>query len=77
MPVIVTIIALVAVGGTLTLIVLSGRLRAEMDDLVRSFDHAQRALLPLVAIVRADRDRLADRLSRISEPGSGEPGDRR
>lgn len=77
MPAIVAILALLAVGGTVALIVLSARLRVEMDDLFRAFDRTQHTLVPLVATVRTDRDRLADRLTRLSEPGSGETGDRR
>lgn len=77
MPAIVAIIALLAVGGTVALIVLSGRLRGEMDDLFRTFDRTQRTLIPLVVTVRTDRDRLAARLAQLSEPGSGQPGDHR
>lgn len=77
MPAIVAIIALLAVGGTIALIVLSGRLRGEMDDLFGAFDRTQRTLVPIVATVRSDRDRLRERLARLSEPGSEGPGDHR
>lgn len=72
MPAIVAILAALAVGGTVSLIALSGRLRAEMDDLFRTFDRTQRTLVPLVATVRSDRDRLERRLARLTGPGSGE-----
>lgn len=77
MPAIVAIIALLAIGGTFALIVLSARLRGEMDDLFGAFDRTQRTLVPLVATVRTDRDRLQERLARLSEPGSEGPGDHR
>lgn len=77
MPAIVAIIALLAVGGTIALIVLSGRLRGEMDDLFGAFDRTQRTLVPIVATVRSDRDRLRERLARLSEPGSEGSGDHR
>jgi hypothetical protein len=38
---------------------------------MRSFDTTERALVPLVAVVRTDRDRLAERLARLSDSGSG------
>lgn len=77
MPAIVAIIALLAVGGTIALVALSGRLRAEMDELFRAFDRTQRTVTPLVATVRTDRDRLRERLARLSEARSGTPGEHR
>lgn len=77
MPAIVAIIALLAIGGTCALIVLSGRLRGEMDELFGAFDRTRRTLVPIVATVRTDRDRLRARLAQLSEPGSEGPGDHR
>ena len=48
----------------------SSRLRHEIASLFRSFDRAERALVPLVATVQTDRDRLAARLARLTEPGT-------
>ena len=42
-----------------------------------AFDRTQRTLVPIVATVRSDRDRLRERLARLSEPGSEGPGDHR
>ena len=69
-PAIVSIIAVIATAGAATILVLSSRLRREISDLFRSFDRAERALVPVVATVRTDRDRLAARLERLTEPGS-------
>ena len=49
---------------------LSTRLRREITALFRSFDQAERALVPLVATVQTDRDRLAARLAQLTEPGT-------
>jgi hypothetical protein len=68
-PAIVSLIAVIALAGAATILVLSARLRREIADLFRSFDRAERALVPLVATVRTDRDRLAARLARLTEPG--------
>jgi hypothetical protein len=68
-PAIVSIIAVIATAGAATILVLSSRLRREISDLFRSFDRAERALVPLVATVRTDRDRLAARLAQLTEPG--------
>jgi hypothetical protein len=68
-PAIVSLIAVTAIVGAATILVLSARLRREIADLFRSFDRAERALVPLVATVRTDRDRLAARLARLTEAG--------
>jgi hypothetical protein len=68
-PAIVSLIAVIALAGAATILVLSARLRREIADLFRSFDRAERALVPLAATVRTDRDRLAARLARLTEPG--------
>jgi hypothetical protein len=70
-PAIVSLIAVTAVAGAAVILVLSARLRREIADLFRSFDRAERALVPLVAIVRTDRDRLTARLARLTEPEDG------
>ena len=68
-PAIVSIIAVIATAGAATILVLSARLRREIADLFRTFDRAERALVPLVVTVQTDRDRLAARLARLTEPG--------
>ena len=68
-PAIVSLIAVIAIVGAATILVLSSRLRREISDLFRSFDRAERALVPVVATVRTDRDRLAARLAQLTEPG--------
>jgi hypothetical protein len=70
-PAIVSLIAVVSVAGAAMILVLSARLRREIADLFRSFDRAERALVPLVATVRTDRDRLAARLAVLTEPEDG------
>jgi hypothetical protein len=67
---IVSIIAVIATVGAAAILVLSARLRGEIADLLRSFDRAERALTPVVATVRTDRDRLAARLAELAEPGN-------
>ena len=69
-PAIVSLIAVIALAGAASILVLSARLRREIADLFRSFDRAERALVPLVATVRTDRDRLAARSARLTEPGA-------
>jgi hypothetical protein len=49
---------------------LSARLRREIAELFRSFDRAERTLVPLVATVQTDRDRLVARLAQLTEPGT-------
>jgi hypothetical protein len=68
---IVSVIAVVTVAGAVALVLLSARLRREIADLFRAFDRAERTLVPLVVTVRSDRDRLADRLARLTDPGAG------
>ena len=62
--------ALCAVCVTL-LVVTSARLRAEIQALFHAFDHTERTVVPLVALVRTDRDRLAERLEQLTDPGFG------
>jgi hypothetical protein len=66
---IVSVIVLLVVAGITTILVLSSRLRSEIADLLAVFDHTERRLTPLVATVRTDRERLAARLERLTEPG--------
>ena len=67
---IVSVIAVLTVAGAAALILLSARLRREIADLFREFDRAERALVPLVVTVRSDRDRLAERLTQLTDPGA-------
>jgi len=67
---IVSVIAAVTVAGAVALMLLSARLRREIADLFHAFDRAERTLVPLVVTVRSDRDRLADRLARLTDPGA-------
>ena len=59
-----------ALGAALVMGI-SSRLRDEITALMRSFDTTERALVPFVAVVRTDRDRLAERLARLTDSGSG------
>ena len=59
-----------ALGAALVMGI-SSRLRDEISALMQSFDTTERALVPLIAVVRTDRDRLAERLARLSDSGSG------
>ena len=67
---IVSVLAVITTVGAAAILVLSARLRHEISSLFRSFDRAERALVPLVATVQTDRDRLAARLARLTEPGT-------
>jgi hypothetical protein len=71
-------IALVVLGaaGTLGLARLGGRLRTEIDALVRAFTRTEPLLAPQVAAVRSERDALAARLDDLGR-GSGPPYPRR
>lgn len=62
---------LTAAVGAALVIGISSRLRDEISVLIRSFDTTERALVPLIAVVRTDRDRLAERLARLCDSGSG------
>ena len=67
---IVSLVAVIATAGAAAILLLSARLRREIATLLRSFDRAERALVPLVATVQTDRDRLAARLAQLTEPGT-------
>lgn len=67
---IVSVLAVLTTAGAAAILVLSARLRHETAALFRSFDRAERTLVPLVATVRTDRDRLAARLAQLTEPGN-------
>ena len=58
---IVGIIAILLIGGGVALFMASTRVRAEIDALRASFDRSQRSLVPLVATLATDRDRLSAR----------------
>lgn len=66
---ILVLVALLCIVGVTLLALTSARLRAEIQDLVRTFDRTERTLVPLVVTVRTDRDRLAERLERLCDPG--------
>jgi hypothetical protein len=71
MPIaIVSVLAVLVVAGTVSVLVLSTRLRREIVELLAGFDRAERRLAPLVATVRADRERLAARLQRLTDAGT-------
>lgn len=63
------ITSFVALVGVIVLVVISARLREEIQRLLRAFDRSERVLVPLVVEVRTDRDRLAERLERLSDSG--------
>jgi hypothetical protein len=69
-PAIASLVGVITLLGAVTIVVLSTRLRHEIADLFRAFDRAERALTPLVATVRTDRERLAQRLAELAEPGA-------
>ncbi len=66
---ILSISLFVAFLGVTLLMVISARLRGEIDLLFRAFDRSERTLVPLVVEVRTDRCRLAERLERLSDAG--------
>ena len=67
---IVSTIALIVALGVAGVLVLSARLRAEITQLFDAFTRAERELAPLVATVQTDRERLAARLARLTDPGA-------
>ena len=71
------IIAVLVPLGGVALLRVSARLRAEIDDLLGTFDRAQRAVTPLVVTVRTDRDRLAERLEHLTDLGTETDPNRR
>jgi hypothetical protein len=68
--VIVSLLAVIVTVGALAILMLSTRLRHEVTALFRSFDQAERALVPLVVTVQTDRDRLTAGLAQLTEPGT-------
>jgi hypothetical protein len=68
-PALVSLIVVLLVAGATALVLLSGRLRREVADLLHAFDRVDRRVVPLVATVRSDRDRLAARLARLADSG--------
>jgi len=68
-PALVSLIVVLLLAGGTALVLLSGRLRREIADLLHAFDRVDRTVVPLVATVRSDRDRLAERLARLAEAG--------
>ena len=59
-----------AITGATLLVVISAKLRDEIQRLFRAFDRSERALVPLVIEVRTNRDRLAERLERLTDAGT-------
>ncbi len=74
---IVGVIVLLIIGGGIALFSASTHVRAEIEALRASFDGSQDSLLPLVATLRTDRDRLSARLAELTEPGTETRGPRR
>ena len=59
------------VGITTVVIVgTSARLRDEIDQLFRVFSRTEPTLVPIRIAVDSERDRLRERLARLSDPGS-------
>jgi hypothetical protein len=69
---IVSTIAVIAALGATAIVLLSARLRSEIVELFEAFTRAERELAPRVATVQTDRERLAARVSQLTDPG-GEP----
>lgn len=66
---VLVIVAVLCVVGVTLLAITSARLRSEIQDLLRTFDRTERTLVPLVVTVRTDRERLAERLEHLTDPG--------
>ena len=71
---IVAVLSLATVGLIVTT---SVRLRSEIAALFEAFNRTEQTLAPLVVQVHTDRDRLAERLATLSDPGSGTDARRR
>ena len=65
--------AAVAVIGAALVMLVSARLRTEIQTLVRAFDRTDRSLVPLVVEVHNGRRQLAERSQRLIDGGEGGP----
>lgn len=59
--------------GIMTVVILgtSSRLRDEIDQLFQVFARTEPTLTPIRVAVDSERDRLHERLARLSDPSSG------
>ncbi len=78
-PALVVFVIVAGLMGITTVVIVgtSARLRDEIDHLFRAFGSTEPTLVPLQVTVDSERDRLRERLARLSNPGSGTHADHR
>ena len=78
-PALVILVIVAGLVGITTVLIVgtSARLRDEIDHLFRAFSTTEPTLVPLRVTVDSERDRLRERLARLSDPGSGTNADHR
>ena len=69
-PIVITL-AILMIAGSAAIIALSGRLRSEIEQLLTVFGRTEPTLVPIVATVLSERERLAGRLAELSDPRPG------
>ena len=78
-PTLVVLVIVASLVGITTVVIVgtSARLRDEIDHLFRAFSRTEPTLVPVRVAVDSERDRLRERLARLSDPGSGTDADHR
>ena len=78
-PALVILVIVAGLVGITTVMIVgtSARLRDEIDQLFRAFSRTEPTLVPLRVTVDSERDRLRERLARLSDPRSGTNADHR
>ena len=71
-PALVMLLIVAGLVGITTVVIVgtSARLRDEIDQLFRVFSRTEPTLVPIRIAVDSERDRLRERLARLSDPGS-------
>ena len=72
-PALVIFVIVAGLLGITTVVILgtASRLRDEIDQLFQSFGRTEPTLTPIRVAVDSERDRLHERLARLSDPSSG------
>ncbi len=72
-PALIIFVIVAGLLGITTVVILgtSSRLRDEIDQLFQSFARTEPTLTPVRVAVDSERDRLHERLARLSDPSSG------
>ena len=72
-PALAILVIVAGLLGITTVVILgtSSRLRDEIDQLFQVFARTEPTLIPVRVAVDSERDRLQERLARLSDPSSG------